>query len=245
MNETQFFHYKCSPTILHGIPSWIKILLMLILAGLSFYVPLHAGFCIWFMIILFEFFLLHFSLKEIATDLKTSITYFTMMYCASFLMNLIACTNAKEPVSVHAVLHILIPNVTYSLLFMHLGLSMQITSIFYRTTSTIQFNEGLSIIERTVTRRQVTPFADIVSLTITFIPRLTMFWQQIENAWKARGGKERITKIVTLSPTLFRISMHEAYLKALARQNRTGYNFSTKSEVYICDAPHVENLTTK
>ncbi len=245
MSETQLFHYKCTNTILHRLPAWLKIILMLVLAGLSFYVPLQIGFYVWLLIILFAFFVLKFSIKEIAVDLKPSITYFIMIYSASLILNIMTFISTQKAVSTNAVIQILVPDRTYLSLFMHLGLSMQITSLFYRTTSTVQFNEGLSTIERIITRKQTTPFADIIALTITFIPRLSIFWHQIENAWKARSGKEKIGKITTLAPILFRVSMHEAYLKALARQNRTEYNFSTKSEVYICDAPHVENLMTK
>ncbi len=242
MSETRLFHYKCTDTILHRLPAWLKIILMLSLAGLSFYMPLQIGFYAWLFIIFFAFFVLKFSIKEIAADLKPSITYFIMIYSASLILNIITFINAQKNVSTDTIIQIIVPDRTYLSLFMHLGLSMQITSLFYRTTSTVQFNEGLSIIEKKITRKQSTPFADLIALTITFIPRLSIFWNQIENSWKAREGKDKIGKITTLSPILFRVSMHEAYLKALARQNRTGYNFPTKSEVYIiCDAPHVEN----
>lgn len=245
MTETQLFHYKCTNTVLHKIPSGIKIIIMLLLAGLAFYMPLKEGFLIWALIIIFEFFLLKFSAKEIAVDLKPSITYFIMLYSAAVIINIIAFINEKRLLAVHEILKVLTPDTVYLSLFMHLGLSMQITSVFFRTTSTMQLNEGLSIIEKTITRKTYTPLSDMLSLTITFIPRLSSFWNQIETAWKARGGKEKIGKITTLSPILFRVSMHEAYLKALARQNRTEYNFSTNSEVYKCDAPHVENLMIK
>lgn len=245
MSESQFFHYKSGNTFLHKISPCIKIIMMVILTIASFYIPLTAGIFLWIGFVIFEYFVIKITIKDILTDLKPSLSYFCMLYIASFIINIISFKNSNITFNIRNLYHIFLPNISYISLFIHLGLSIQITSIFYRTTSTMQFNDGLSTIERSITRKQQTPFADLLSLTITFIPRITIFWQRINTAWKARNGKENINKISVLVPILFRVSMHEAYLKALARQNRTEYNFSTNSEVYICGAPHAENLMTK
>lgn len=246
MSDIHFFHYKPGKTFMHILPSWIKIILMILLALSSFYIPLIPCFVLWIILILTAHFFLKFSIHEIIIDLKPCMVYFLMTYMASLILNITTFKTSKNTLNLSAILDISSPDSTYILLFMHLCLSIQITSIFYRTTSITQFYDGFSTIEKVITRKQKTPFSDILSLTLTFIPRISVFWNRIDSAWKARGGRDRITKVTVLTPVLFRVSMSEAYSKALARQNRTEYNFLTESEVYnICDAPHVENLMTK
>ena len=135
-------------------------------------------------------------------------------------MNALVFASGGGVFSLQALLLLLVPADEYRSLFVRLCLSLEISSLLYRTTSLGSFSDGFSAIERALTRREETPVADLLSLTITFIPRLLLFWQRIDLAWKARGGTPSVRRIVVLTPLLFRLGMHEAWQKALTRENR-------------------------
>lgn len=217
MDNAKFFHYKTGNSFLHKIPAWIKIILILVLAICSFYAPVKICIILFPIFLLFSFFLLNFTLSEIYSDLKPTIAYTILLYFATLILNLTTFLNTEEKENI---LKIFVPNTTYIPLLVHLALSMQITSIFYRTTSIGQFKEGFSTIEKFFTKKDSSPISDTLSLTISFIPRIATFWNQIEKAWKARGGKENPQKILALIPRLFQVSMRFGYEKSLAITNR-------------------------
>ncbi|MBR1721613.1 MAG: hypothetical protein IJ727_03880, partial [Treponema sp.] len=117
-------------------------------------------------------------------------------------------------------LRIFIPDLTYLPLLSHLALAVEITSVFFRTTSYSQFKEGFATIESFITRKKTTDFSDMLALTLSFIPRISAFWARLSLAYSARGGKDSVYKAVKLFPKLFHLSMREGYEKSLAIQNR-------------------------
>ncbi|MCL2444230.1 MAG: hypothetical protein FWD13_12315 [Treponema sp.] len=57
---------------------------------------------------------------------------------------------------------------------------------------------------------------DIITLFLCFIPEIFQTWTSINTAWKARGGRQGISKIRTLVFVLISISLEKAALKAKA-----------------------------
>ena len=221
MERTRFFHYRQGNSFLHRMAASLKIILMVVLAIGAFYVPPLAGIALWLLLIISSLALLGFHIQEVLCDQKPALAYLVMIYLASLILHITGFIQSGLPPSPHTIAGLFLPDGAYLPLFAHLGLSLEISSLFYRTTSTMQFHEGFAAIERALTRRKQTPFADLLALTITFIPRIASFWQQIDTAWQARGGKKSIFRITSLIPVLFRVSLREAYGKALARQNRS------------------------
>ena len=227
MENAQFFHYKTQETPLHKIPAWIKIILIILLAVIAFHLPVKLCLVLWPALILFSAFFLKFTVSEIHSDSKPVIAYFFLLYIATVLMNLANhFSNLNYPVQSWSEVYggiskIFIPNLTYLPLFAHLALSIEITSIFYRTTSHGQFKDGFSTIEKFLTRKDEAPLSDTLALAIAFIPRISTFWNRLDRAWKARGGKKALPKAVALFPKLFHVAMREGYEKSLAIQNRT------------------------
>lgn len=221
MKSQTFFHYKPGNTLLHKVNPSIKILLLLLSAIASFYLPWQAAALLWLFIIACSAMFLHFSVHDILSDIKPALIYLIMLYIASVIGNILEQQPAFADISLTTMLKLLIPSTVYLPLLAHLSLAMEITAVFYRTTSTQQFNEGFSAIERCITRKDETPFADMIALTITFIPRLASFWSKIDTAWHARSGSNNLRRITTLTPVLFRTSMREAWEKSKARENRT------------------------
>ena len=205
---------------MHRLNPSIKIVLMFVLAVGAFYVPTAPAFIIWILLILLSKVILHFSFAEILKDLKPVLMYLFILYVVSVIINIASFFTLEKELNGANIIRLFYPDLSYTSLLMKLSLSIEITSIFYRTTSIQQFNQGFASIEHFITRKDETPFSDILSLTITFIPRLVSFWYRIDNAYKARGGKDDLKRIVTLVPVLFNVGMREAYLKAMARENR-------------------------
>ena len=227
MENAQFFHYKTQKTPLHKIPAWIKIILIIALALTAFYLPVKICLIAYPILILFSALLLRFTISEIYSDAKPTITYTFLLYIAGILLNLSNhFASINYPVEswsevYSGISRIFIPNLTYLPLLAHLALSLEITSIFYRTTSHGQFKEGFSTIEMFITRKDSAPLSDSLALAISFIPKISTFWNRLEKAWISRGGNNSLLKVFSLFPKLFHVSMREGYEKSLAIQNRS------------------------
>lgn len=227
MENAQFFHYKTQKTVLHSLPPALKILLILALAVVAFYLPVKICLVLWPILILLSAIFLKFRPSEIFSDQKPILAYVFLLYLAGLILNLsIHISSLSFPVETWNEVFkdfrkVFIPNLTYLPLLAHLALSLEITSIFYRTTSRGQFKDGFSSIEMFITRKDSAPLSDTLSLALSFIPRISTFWNKLELAWQSRGGKSSLKKAVFLFPKLFHAAMREGYEKSLAIQNRS------------------------
>ena len=221
MENAQFFHYKTQTTFLHKIPAWIKILLIVSLAIVAFYLPVKICLIAYPILILFSLTALRFSVSEIWSDAKPIIAYLFLLYFATILLNLADYISNLHGEAASGFPGVFVPNLTYLPLLAHLSLSLEITAIFYRTTSHGQFKDGFGAIEMFVTRKDSAPFSDMLALALSFIPRISTFWARLQRAWLSRGGKNSLTKILALFPKLFHVAMREGYEKSLAIQNRS------------------------
>lgn len=215
MEGQTFFHYKPGKSFMHKMPPAIKIILMLILSIAAFYCPLIPSICIISALLIFSFTAIKIRMPELISDLKPALIYAVLMYSASVISNLSELEDKKDFFPC-----IFIQRQSYVSMMIHFLLSLEITSLFFRTTTSVEFTRGFNQIERKITRNKSTRISDMISLTLNFIPRLSDFWGRIEKAWKARGGKKGIKKIFVLTPVLFKTSMNEAYKKSLAIRNR-------------------------
>ncbi len=212
MQQVQIFHYKTGNSFLHKMPPALKIFILLLFAVLAFRLSLNLCFLGW-ILALFCSILLKFTVKELFADLKPTIIYFFLMYTGSIITNLIIL----EEKTLQAVFTL---SLDYLLLFARLAFSLSITSLLYRTTSSVQFYLAFAQIERFFKKKEETPFADTISLTLGFIPSIIETWTHLENVWKAREGKNSIKKLIKLVPLLFSVSLNNAYNKSLAIENR-------------------------
>lgn len=221
-SRSVFFHYKQGRTVLHRMPSVPKILIMLCLTIGAFYIPAIISAVLYVLLLILAFTYFKLTIKDVWSDNKPAFVYALFLYLVSFVSNIIfICKNGFLPETIkHPVLQIIQPEKIFFPMAIHLCLSLQITSLFFRSTTILQFTDGFASIEGFFTRKHRTPVADILSLTITFIPRIAAFWQRLCYAWKSRGGKKSVKKITKLAPLLFKNSMEEAYRKSLARMNR-------------------------
>jgi energy-coupling factor transporter transmembrane protein EcfT len=227
MENAEFFHYKTQKTFLHKLPPALKILLILVLAIAAFYLPVKICLVLYPVLIILSAIFLKFQPEEIFSDQKPILAYIFLLYFAGLILNLsVHFSNLSFPVKkweeVFTDFHkIFLPNLTYLPLLAHLALSLEITSIFYRTTSRGQFKDGFSSIEKFITRKDTAPLSDTLAVALSFIPRISTFWNRLELAWQSRGGKSSPKKAIFLFPKLFHAAMREGYEKSLAIQNRS------------------------
>lgn len=221
--RSSFFHYKKGNTILHKMPAVPKLLCMLLLSLCAFYIPVPAASGILILLLITAYVYFHFSVKEIFQDCKPALFYCLMLvltFLVSNIINLIKNGFSSESFLLR-VAEIFRPDKSFLPLVVHMALSLEITSLFFRTTTSLQLSEGFISIETFITRKKEGSFATILSLTITFIPRIASYWQQLCYAWKNRGGKDNVRKFARLAPYLFKSSLQDAYHKSLSRANRS------------------------
>lgn len=217
-----FFQYVPKKTILHIIPPAPKLVAMVILAIAAFYCPTLPALFLWLLLILVSKALLHLRISSLLADVRPVLIYAALLYLSSLIVNCYSLFSSTDTIQKESITltTLLYPTLARGGLLARIALSLQISSLFYRTTSATQLYEGFSQLEYAITRKKYGTLSNALSLTLTFIPRIAFFWERIDMAYMARGGKRGIRRILCLTPVLFRVSMNEAWQKTLARENR-------------------------
>jgi energy-coupling factor transporter transmembrane protein EcfT len=216
VNSITLFSYKNGTTVLHRLDARIKLLLIFACGYIVFSLPpVPCAVCIAFVFVLS--FPAGFTFTEQLSALKPAVYYAVLLYTVSFIT---ACASRTPLPSVF------IPQKSDMILSLRLILTIQFTSILYRTTSPLALRTALEEIELSVRkffRLKKTgnlPVSDTFSLLLVFIPRVFDVWAEISRAWKARNGKGGIRMICALFPVLISVCMKRSYLTALALRNR-------------------------
>jgi len=203
MVRNAVFKYKTIKGILHEVPALIKILLLLPLSFICMYLPpLLLGVGIVFTI--FFAFICGLSLHDQLTDFKPVFYYGILMYALSVFSNLI---DNFRTLPVSQFFTLLIPNHEYLRITLRLTLIVQVSALFFRTTSPLEIRGVVRL--------------EIISLFLCFIPEIFKIWTSINLAWKSRGGKEGVGKIKTLLFILISLSFEKAAIKAKALSARS------------------------
>jgi hypothetical protein len=183
--------------------------------------PLYCLYAAFFLFALGA--LAKFTIKEQFANLKPAIYYFL------FLSFLSVISKLSFPLSVS----IVIPNKKTFELLLRLIVMMQICSLFFMTTTSMQIRQALEKMEE-FTRKglsklpfvgasisQENSFSVVAAFFLSFIPYLFELWALINRAWMARGGKNR--RMIRARIFVFmRLSFHKAYLKSRAAEARFG-----------------------
>lgn len=206
MKQHSFLGYKSGSSFLHKCPSWIKILSVPAVNILLF--SLHPYFAL-FMIVVqtIAALRLRFTFSEIFTDLKPVVWYAALLFFIRFISAL-SQNNLMlffERESLKETLFMLIK----------LFCMMQMASLVFKTSTSLQLREGLEIIERAVRRffhmKNAKTVSDTVSVFFIFIPLISQMWNQIEKSWKVRFGKKGLKMYFVLLPVFFSVSLKKAW----------------------------------
>ena len=203
MVSNTVFKYKIIKGLLHEVPALIKLLLLLPLSFICMYLPsLSLG--VGIVSAVFIAFICGLSLHDQLTDFKPVFYYAILMYALSVFSNLF---NNFRSLPLNQLLTVFIPNHEYLRITLRLALIVQISALFFRTTSLLEIREVLRL--------------EIISLFLCFIPEIFKIWTSINLAWKSRGGKEGFGKIKTLVFILISLSFEKAAIKAKALEARS------------------------
>ena len=225
------FSYKQGSSFLHRCPAWVKILLLPLISLSIFYLPLYFSLILIALQTLVSF-LLRFTVREQARDLKAVFYYAVFLIFVKIIGSLTAAISEGSLTAFElaafpqTVLSFLISEKETWLLLLKLFCIMQTASLIFKTSTSLQIREGLETMELAVRRclhlkplvddSPNTPVAQTVSLFICFIPQVSKNWQQAERAWKARGGRKSLRMFIVLLPVFFSVGMKQAYNSARA-----------------------------
>ncbi len=197
-NDFPLFSYRIGYSCIHKMPTLLKVFLLFVFPISIFVLPLHYIGILSIVCILLSLYA-GFSLKEQIYSVKPILIY-CLFLCIVYVSGLLFSQESN--------------GLYYFTLGTKLICSMQWTSLFFKTTTSISLQQALE---------KILPFsvARMFSLFITFIPMLFLVWFTLERSWKARGGKNGVRKIFTLLPIFISLSLHKAYNVSITIQNRS------------------------
>jgi energy-coupling factor transporter transmembrane protein EcfT len=205
------FCYRYGDTPIHRFGAAYKLFATLLSTIGVFLVPIP--YLLLFAILLLVLsFVSHMSAKSLLRNLFIAFRYAAFIFAFRFI---------GKPLSIEAFLVELRETAIYSA---RLALVLFVSSIFFETTSSLEIRRALTSIQsslgrpfspfrryiekKTGKRLLVPDIAFLLSLTISFIPRIILAWSTLNLAWDARGGN-RIggsrgfwKRCVTLTPLL-------------------------------------------
>ena len=202
------FSYSRKQSLIHRTPAWVKLLVLIATPFTVYLTPLYV--CLSLMALFLILAIISgMGISRFLRDLRPIAWYCLMVLAIDVLSYLLFDRNRDV--------------ITYPSLQMILRLlcAMEATSVFFRTTSTYEISCTLQSIEKTVTfghSRLVV--SSVLSLFLSFLPRIFRTWSDIDNAYRSRGGRNGILKIVRLLPVLITISIKKASTTYMALQNR-------------------------
>lgn len=218
MAQYTAFSYKPGKSFLHLCPAWCKILALPILNVLIFKLPFY--FSLFFVIIqtFFEFFL-RFSIKEQFADVKPIIFYALLLLFAK-ITGQIFSGNISFKNFFSDFYHFFLSEKDTFILLLKLFCLMQLASLVFKTSTSLQLREGFESIELYIRKifhlKAKAPLAELLSLFVAFIPQVARNWNQATSAWYARGGKKNLRMLLVLLPVFFSVGMKGAYNSARA-----------------------------
>ena len=205
VNKSSIFKYKTIKGPLHKIPALIKIIFFLLLSIFCITLP-PLWLCAGILFLVLISFICRITLKEQLTDLKPALFYAILMYILSLLSNF---TEIYPPlfISYSSLRFFFTPRGDYLQITLRLILIVQLSALFFRTTSSLEIRETVRM--------------NIITLFFMFIPEIFNTWENINLAWKARRGSEGFYKIKSLFFVLISVSFNKAAVKAAALESRS------------------------
>ncbi|WP_427194879.1 hypothetical protein KP615_06315 [Treponema denticola] len=191
------FSYRRGTSFLHRMSPLLKLFFLLGFTALIFFFPNYVLFYSAFFIFFARF--IGFSFLEQLRDLKPILPYCLLLVSLHVFSVLIKTeTDIKD----------------LAFLILKLICLMQISSLFFNTTSSLQLKETLE---------KILPFkvAVLFSLFLFFIPILFSIWTKLDYSWKARGGKKGLLKIFKLFPIFISESLYKGQKLMYALRNRS------------------------
>ncbi|UTC90583.1 hypothetical protein E4N87_07725 [Treponema denticola] len=197
MDIRPLFSYRRGTSFLHRMSPLLKLFFLFGFTVLIFFFPNYVFFYSVFFVFFARF--IGFSFLEQLRDLKPILPYCLFIVSLHVFSVLIKTESSIK-----------------DLVFLILKLIclMQISSLFFNTTSSLQLKETLE---------KILPFklAVLFSLFLFFIPLLFSIWTKLDHSWKARGGKKNLLKIFKLFPIFISEALYKGQKLMYALRNRS------------------------
>ena len=225
------FSYNKRDSIIHKTPAILKLLILFCVPLITYFTPLvyHAGL---FALALFLVLLAKIPLKSFLRDLRP-IIYYCIFILIIDVLTILLFDKTPMPISTELSAELeesVNPTLNFFsilkekgnfLLMSRLVVSMAYTSIFFRTTSHLEMRQSLEKIESCITfGHSKLTFSKAFALFLNFLPQLFAIWNSLDLAWRARGGKRTVRKIIALLPVFISLSLKKANQTLLALKNR-------------------------
>ena len=197
MDIRPLFSYRRGTSFLHRMFPLLKLFFLFGFTAIIFFFPNYVFFYSVFFVFFARF--IGFSFLEQLRDLKPILPYCLLLVSLHVFSVLIKTeTDIKDLV----------------FLILKLVCLMQISSLFFNTTSSLQLKESLE---------KILPFkvAVLFSLFLFFIPILFSIWTKLDYSWKARGGKKGLLKIFKLFPIFISEALYKGQKLMYALRNRS------------------------
>ncbi|MDR0324075.1 MAG: hypothetical protein LBI12_06490 [Treponema sp.] len=171
-------------------------------------------------------FLCGFTVSEQIADLKPAAFYAVLMYALSFFS--VFFENSSELPFPEAAAFAMLPRMDFLRIALRLVLIVQISALFFRSTSSIELRESLCTAENYISlffsrfsfsgKHDLAKgsFSQNIVLFLMFIPEIFKNWKDINLAWKARSGKQGLKKIKIIVFVLISLTMEKAAVKSKA-----------------------------
>lgn len=147
-------------------------------------------------------------------DLRPLAAYILIYYLSSVATNLAGTGRSG--------IGILIPSDRSLAAILRLLVAVQLAGLLYKTTTPTQLRSSLERAERLARRllrrlplagRHIDPKPRLsapLGLVISFVPRLAALWNQLELAWRSRGGRAGAAMVRALLPRLLALALADA-----------------------------------
>jgi biotin transport system permease protein/energy-coupling factor transport system permease protein len=230
------FRYKRGLSVCHRLPASAKCALMLCAAITVMLLPLPAV-CAGIALTAAFAFACGLTPREQAADLKPALYYAAFLFLLNIAANLSALF-APDAAPIRGLADIAriavpAPGGGYARYAARLALVMQLSALFFRTTTSIEMKKTLcaaeirvrSLLRKCPLAKNLPPDARwgrSAALMLSFIPALFETWEKLNRAYRARGGGRSLRKYRVLLVALIALSFHHAAQKAQAVALREG-----------------------
>jgi energy-coupling factor transporter transmembrane protein EcfT len=212
------FRYKKGTAFVYRIPAAVKLILIVPLSILIMRLTLPAlaaGIGLFAAAAGAS----RFSLREQARGIAPAIHYGLLYHAINLAVRFIGRHADITP-------SFFIPSGVWALLVCRLALIMQLSTLFFCTTSAVEIKEALQTIEiKARTALGAAPRAPLsvaLSLLLSFIPEIFEQWNTLDAAYALRGGKNPLKRIRVVFTALLPILFYAASERAKALAMRDG-----------------------
>jgi len=203
--QHSLFSYKKGNSFLHKMNPGVKIIIIPVINILICILPPQFALCLIALQTITAFFL-RFTLKEQLCDLKPAIYYAFILFFTQLISAALSKTLPEFSWQAQK---------TTVLMLLKLFAIMQLTSIVFKTSTSLELRNGIAFIFG-----RKSAFTNTIFLFLNFIPLISKIWEQTKKAWLIRGGKQNIKMYKALIPVLFSVGMKKAWNTARALEIR-------------------------